>query len=241
LQNNVKINSIYRFILQYVFLGGKLMVVGYIRVSTDKQDLQKQKHTILEYSNSNKILVDRFIEIEISSKKNQKDRRINELINLLDSGDELLTVELSRLGRNMLEVLNILESLSQKNVAVTFIRQPELSTSNKNPQSKLLLAIYSYFAEAERDFISQRTKSALNALRAKGIKLGRPAGTPNKESKLTKWHEMILEFLKMDLTIASIQKIISNKSQESVSYNTIKYYVKNDKELAPYFKKKAAA
>lgn len=241
MQNNVKINSIYRFILQYVFLGGKLMVVGYIRVSTDKQDLQKQKHTILEYSNSNKILVDRFIEIEISSKKNQKDRRINELINLLDSGDELLTVELSRLGRNMLEVLNILESLSQKNVAVTFIRQPELSTSNKNPQSKLLLAIYSYFAEAERDFISQRTKSALNALRAKGIKLGRPAGTPNKESKLTKWHEMILEFLKMDLTIASIQKIISNKSQESVSYNTIKYYVKNDKELAPYFKKKAAA
>ena len=241
MQNNVKINTIYRFILQYVFLGGKLMVVGYIRVSTDKQDLQKQKHTILEYSNSNKILVDRFIEIEISSKKNQKDRRINELINLLDSGDELLTVELSRLGRNMLEVLNILESLSQKNVAVTFIRQPELSTSNKNPQSKLLLAIYSYFAEAERDFISQRTKSALNALRAKGIKLGRPAGTPNKESKLTKWHEMILEFLKMDLTIASIQKIISNKSQESVSYNTIKYYVKNDKELAPYFKKKAAA
>lgn len=216
------------------------MVVGYIRVSTDKQDLQKQKHTILEYSNANKILVDRFIEIEISSKKNQKDRRINELINMLDSGDELMTVELSRLGRNMLEVLNILEALSQKNVSVTFIRQPELSTSNKNPQSKLLLAIYSYFAEAERDFISQRTKSALNALRAKGIKLGRPLGTPNKDNKLNKWRPIILEFLNMNLTIASIQKIISNKSQESVSYNTIKYYIQNDKELAPFFKKKAA-
>jgi len=216
------------------------MVVGYIRVSTDKQDLQKQKHTILEYSNANKILVDRFIEIEISSKKNQKDRKINELISLLESGDELITVELSRLGRNMLEVLNILEALSQKNVAVTFIRQPELSTSNKNPQSKLLLAIYSYFAEAERDFISQRTKSALNALRARGVTLGRPLGTPNKDNKFNKWRTMIIEFLKMELTIASIQKIICNKSQESVSYNTIKYYIKNDKELAPLLKKKAA-
>lgn len=202
------------------------MIVGYIRVSTDKQDSQKQKHTILEYSQKQKILIDKFIEIEASSQKNQKERRIDELLNILEDGDELVTVELSRLGRNMLEVLNIVETLNKKGISVTFIRQPELSTSNKNPQSKLLLAIYSYFAETERNFISDRTKSALEALKARGVKLGRPTGAKNKEKKLDKWRDVIKEFASMGLSVSAIQKIISNKSQEEISYNTIKYYVK---------------
>lgn len=202
------------------------MIVGYIRVSTDKQDSQKQKHTILEYSQKQKILIDKFIEIEASSQKNQKERKIDELLNILEEGDELLTVELSRLGRNMLEVLNIVETLNKKGISVTFIRQPELSTSNKNPQSKLLLAIYSYFAETERNFISDRTKSALEALKARGVKLGRPTGAKNKEKKLDKWREVIKEFASMGLSVSAIQKIISNKSQEEIGYNTIKYYVK---------------
>lgn len=202
------------------------MVVGYVRVSTDKQDLNQQKHSILEYANKNKMLVDKFVEIEISSKKNQKERKIDELLQILENGDELVTVELSRLGRNMLEVLNIVETLNKKGILTTFIRQPELSTSNANPQSKLLLAIYSYFAETEREFISRRTKSALDALRARGVTLGRPRGSQNKERKLDKWRDVIKEFASMGLSVGAIQKIISNKSEEQINYNTIKNYVK---------------
>jgi DNA invertase Pin-like site-specific DNA recombinase len=87
---------------------------------------------------------------------------------------KLLVAELSRLGRNMLETLNLIEQLSQQGVKLVFVRQPELSTVGEH--SKLLLAIYSYFAEAERSFISIRIKQGLAAVKAKGIKLGRPKG-----------------------------------------------------------------
>lgn len=208
------------------------MILGYVRVSSDKQDLQQQKHTILEFAQKGRFFVDRFVEIEASTKRNQNQRKIDELLEILHEGDELITVELSRLGRNMLEVLNLLEAFDAKGVTVTFVRQQELSTGNKNPHSKLLRAIYSYFAEAEREFISQRTKSGLEAARAKGVQLGRRKGSKNKERKLDKWRDLIKEFLNMGQSIASIQKAINYKNRdEAVSYNTVKYYIRQDAEL----------
>jgi DNA invertase Pin-like site-specific DNA recombinase len=133
-----------------------MTVIGYIRVSTDEQDLEKQRHLLLEYAQKQKLVIDEFIEVEISSRKNQRERRINELLDKLNDGDVLLVAELSRLGRNMLEILNIINDLTEKEVKITFIRQPELSTSGS--QTQLLLAIYSYFAQAEREFIPIRTK-----------------------------------------------------------------------------------
>lgn len=106
-----------------------MTTIGYIRVIKDDQDLKKQRHLLLEYSQQQKLLIDEFIEIEISSRKNQSERRITELINKLQHGDLLLVAELSRLGRNMLETLNIIDELTQKGVKIIFIRQPELSTT----------------------------------------------------------------------------------------------------------------
>lgn len=146
-----------------------MTTIGYIRVSTDKQDLNKQRHLLLEYSQHHKLLIDEFIEIEISSRKNQAERRIPELADKLSDGDVLLVAELSRLGRNMLETLNIIYSLTEKGVKIIFIRQPELSTTG--PHTQLLLAIYSYFAETEREFISLRTKQGLAAAKAQGKQL----------------------------------------------------------------------
>jgi DNA invertase Pin-like site-specific DNA recombinase len=101
-----------------------MTTIGYIRVSTDDQDLNKQHHLLLEYSQQHKILIDEFIEIEISSRKNQGERRITELMDKLNNGDLLLVAELSRLGRNMLETLNIIYALVQKGIKIIFIRQP---------------------------------------------------------------------------------------------------------------------
>lgn len=89
-------------------------------------------------------------------------------------------VELSRLGRSMLEVMNLVLELSNKGVQMIFLRQPELSTFN-NACAKLLLAIYAYIDETEREFISQRTKAGLEKAIASGKKLGRPKGSFNSE------------------------------------------------------------
>ena len=159
-----------------------MKVIGYIRVSSDKQDAQKQEHLLLKYAQQHQMKIDDFIKIEISSRKNIEERRIDELLGLLDDKDVLLIAELSRLGRNMFEVLNIINQLGDNGVRIVFVRQPELSTAG--PHGKLLLAIYSYFAEAERDFISVRTQQGLAAARASGKQLGRPKGSRDKELSL---------------------------------------------------------
>ena len=208
-----------------------MKVIGYIRVSIDKQDLEKQRHLLLDYAQRNQLVVNEFIHAEASSRKDTKDRRIDELLTKLTKGDMLLVAELSRLGRNMLETLNIINELSQNGVSIVFIRQPELSTIGTH--TKLLLAIYSYFAEVEREYISMRTKQGLAAARAKGKLLGRPKGSRSKNRILDPYREQIKEYLQMDLNLASIMKIVNNQLERPISYNTLKYFVQHDEELLP--------
>lgn len=211
-----------------------MKVIGYIGVSTDKQDLEKQRHLLLDYAQRNQLLVNEFIHAEASSRKDTKDRRIDELLTKLTKGDMLLVAELGRLGRNMLETLNIINELSRNGVSIVFIRQPELSTIGTH--TKLLLAIYSYFAEAEREYISMRTKQGLAAARAKGKLLGRPKGSRSKNRILDPYREQIKEYLQMDLNLASIMKIVNNQLEKPISYNTLKYFVQHDEELLPLWK-----
>jgi DNA invertase Pin-like site-specific DNA recombinase len=137
-----------------------MAVIGYARINTDKQDLEKQKQLLLEYAQTNQLMIDEFIDAEVSSTQGVKERRVEELLSKLRPGDSLLVAELSRLGRNMLQTANIINELNEKGISLIFIRQPELSTNA--PHSKLLMAIYSYFAEAERStFLSEPSKSWL--------------------------------------------------------------------------------
>ncbi len=159
---------------------GENMNLAYIRISTNKQDTQTQKLQIQEYCRINDIHIDKFIEIEQSSKKSQEIRKIGELKTKLNRGDLLIVVELSRLGRSMLEVMNLVLELSNNGVQMIFLRQPELSTFN-SAYAKMLLAIYAYIDETEREFISQRTKAGLEKAMANGKKLGRPKGSFSSE------------------------------------------------------------
>lgn len=206
-----------------------MAVIGYTRVSTDKQDLEKQKHLLLEYAQSHQLMIDEFIGAEVSSTQGVKERKVGELLSKLKPGDSLLVAELSRLGRNMLQTLNIINELSEKEVEIIFVRQPELSTNV--PHTKLLLAIYSYFAEAERDYISIRTKQGLAAAKAKGVKLGRPKGSRNKERVLDPYRDQILEYLEVGVNLAAIRKIINNQLKNPISYNSYKYFVQHDEDL----------
>ena len=95
-----------------------MKVIAYTRISTDQQDLEKQKHLLLTYPQKQGWLIDEFIEVAVSSKKSAKIRKIDELIEKLKKGDILLVAELSRLGRNMLETLNIINTLSEKGIKI---------------------------------------------------------------------------------------------------------------------------
>jgi DNA invertase Pin-like site-specific DNA recombinase len=205
-------------------------VIGYIRVSTEKQDLDKQRHLLLEYAHEKQLHITEFVEIEMSSRKSNNARRINELLEKLQKGDLLLVAELSRLGREMLQVLNIINDLSDKGVEIAFIRQPELSTSGE--YGKLLLAIYSYFAETERTFISMRVKQGLAAAKAKGVRLGRPKGSGNKRRVLDEHRHTILTYLERGVDLANVRKLINPELERPISYNSYKYFVQHDPGLA---------
>lgn len=212
-----------------------MKVFGYIRVSTEQQNLEQQKHLLLNYAQQHKFLIDEFIEVEASSQKSQKQRKIDILFDKLQPNDRLLVIELSRLGRNMVETLNIIDRLNKKQIGIIFIRQPELSTIGT--QNKLLLAIYSHFAETEREFISTRTKQGLAAIKATGKVLGRPKGSKNKKGRvLDDYKEQIKEYLEMGLSMTSIVKIINRQLPKKLTYCSYSYYVKHDFELLKLLK-----
>jgi DNA invertase Pin-like site-specific DNA recombinase len=210
-------------------------IIGYIRISTDKQDLDKQRHLLLEYAQKERLVIDEFIEVEVSSRQDVGERRIDELQSKLQQDDILLVAELSRLGREMLQVLNIINDLSAKGVKITFVRQPELSTTGS--YGKLLLAIYSYFAEAEREFISMRVKQGLAAAKAKGVKLGRPKGSRNKKRALDPHRNEILNYLQKGIDLASVRKLVNPELEQPLSYNSYKYFVHQDSELLAAWQK----
>jgi DNA invertase Pin-like site-specific DNA recombinase len=204
------------------------MTIGYIRVSTDTQNLQNQKHKILEYAHLKKISIDEFIEIEISSKKDLRQRLIDNLFGKLQKGDTLIFTELSRLGRNMLEILNLIDRFNKARIKLIFVNQPELSTNDNNALSSLLLAIYGYFAQTEREIISERTKQGLKVAKLNGKILGRPKNSRNKERILEPFKNEIKKLLELNVPKTSILKIVNNKLKKNVSISTLNYFICTD-------------
>jgi len=205
-------------------------VIGYARISTSLQDNTIQKQLMFEYAQRNRMIIDEIIESETSSRLSPAERKITELNQKLNKDDILIVAELSRLGRNMLETLNIINELTIKGIKIIFIRQPELSTNS--PHGKLLMAIYSYFAESEREFISIRTKSGLATARAKGQLLGRPRGAKNSSgSPFDICKNEIKKHLKLGVPVNSILKIINSQVEHKLSYSALRYYIEHDNDL----------
>ena len=156
------------------------MIYGYVRVSTDEQRLDSQKNLISRFCMDKKIVVDEWIELEITSRKSLRQRRIEELVGKLQRGDLVIASELSRLGRSIKEVLHIIEALVDGcGSRLILVKQNlDLDPNNTNDLSnKVLITVFAMLAELERDFVSERTKEGLAARKAKGLKLGKPKGT----------------------------------------------------------------
>lgn len=197
------------------------MILGYIRVSSMKQELQNQKSTILEVANSKKLIVDKFIEVQVSSRKKETQRKINEIFEQLKSGDGLIVTELSRLGRSVIEVIMIINRLIDQGVRIISIKEHIDMQDTHSMQSKVMITMFGLFAELERDLISQRTKEALAVKKKEGVKLGRPKGTGR--SSLDGRKEEIKMLVDKGVSIFSISKIVEK------SYPTVYNYVKKHK------------
>jgi DNA invertase Pin-like site-specific DNA recombinase len=180
--------------------------VAYLRVSTDKQDLNNQKLEILEYARRHDLKVDEFIEIAISSRQNARQRRIDELLARLMDSDTLIVTELSRLGRSTSEVIALINELIQRKIRVIVVKQG-LDISQHDMQSKIVVTLFSLFAELERDLISLRTREALAAKKAQGVRLGKPEGTI-QASKFDKDRERIEELLGLGLSVRKIAGLL---------------------------------
>ena len=170
------------------------MNVGYVRVSTDSQDMANQRLEILEYARRADIRVDEFLEIEASSRKSKAERRIEELLALVKTGDIVVVSELSRLGRSTAEVINLVNHLIESEVGLIAIKQGLTITGTMDMTTKVMVTMFSLFAELERDMISQRTKEALRSKQLSGTRLGRPNGSLGT-SKLDPFKAEITEML----------------------------------------------
>ena len=148
--------------------------IAYLRVSTDQQELETQKLEIDKYAESKNLPIDEWIQVEISSRKNMRDRRIGELIKMVRRGDRLIVSELSRLARSMRETHNIVHDLSKRKVELHVIKQNLVTKGANDMATKILINAFGMAAEIERDLISQRTKNGLARAKAEGKKLGNP-------------------------------------------------------------------
>lgn len=159
------------------------MIYGYIRVSSDKQTTENQRFEIERFAKENGIVVEKWMNETISAVKDLEERKLGQLLKVLKRGDIVIASELSRLGRNLLQVMSILHHCMKKDVQVWTIK--DNYRLGADIQSKVLAFAFGLSAEIERNLISQRTREALARLKAEGKKLGRPKGSRNKFNKLS--------------------------------------------------------
>ena len=194
------------------------MLFGYIRVSTDKQTVENQRFEIEKYCKSKGMIIDSWIEETISGIKNYSKRALGKLLKNVTKGDYIICAELSRLGRNLFMIMEILNICMQKECIVITIKDGY--TLGDDIQSKVLAFAFGLSAEIERNLISQRTKEALAKRRADGVILGRPKGKKSSHVKLTFYEDKIRYYRSKKISKCKIAKKLN------VHRNTLAKFMK---------------
>jgi DNA invertase Pin-like site-specific DNA recombinase len=176
----------------------------YLRVSTDAQDVANQRHGVDEYCKRNGIKA-QWIEDTASGKIAWRERKIGDIIDMAQSGDTVLVAEISRLGRSMLDILDICKQAADKGVEIFEVKAGRQLIGNAEAQ--MMLGMMAMFAEYERSMISRRTKEALARKKLEGVKLGRPQGEAEK-FMLDDHAKQIKELLDKNIPKTSIAKIV---------------------------------
>lgn len=182
------------------------MIYGYIRVSTDKQTVENQRFEIENFVQKENIKIDRWIEETVSGTVSVEKRKLGTLLRKLKKGDILVASEISRLGRNLLQIMSILHHCMKNEVQVWTIKDNyRLGT---DIQSKVLAFAFGLSAEIERNLISQRTKEALARIKADGKHLGRPHGFKTMKRKLDGKNKQLVGLLEKNVPKTQIAKML---------------------------------
>ena len=195
------------------------MNYGYIRVSNDKQTVENQRFEIINFCKKEQIKIDGWIEETVSGTKNYDKRELGLLLDKVKKGDLIICSELSRLGRSLFMIMEILNQCMNKECRVWTIKDGY--RLGDDIQSKVLAFAFGLSAEIERNLISQRTKEALARKKAEGVVLGRPKGRKSCKVKLSGKEEYIKELRNQGVTITEIARIYK------VNRNTVSAFIKN--------------
>ena len=195
------------------------MNYGYIRVSSDKQTVENQRFEINNFAKANNIIIDGWIEETISGTKNYDKRELGKLLQKVKKDDLIICAELSRLGRNLFMIMEILNVCMNKECRVWTIK--DNYRLGDDIQSKVLAFAFGLSAEIERNLISQRTKEALARKKAEGVVLGRPKGRKSSKVKLSGKENVINVLLEQGVSQSEIARIF--KVDRATVANFIKY------------------
>jgi DNA invertase Pin-like site-specific DNA recombinase len=195
------------------------MTYGYIRVSTDKQTVENQRFEVNQFCEKNAMIVDKWIEETISGTVEVGKRKLNNIMRRMTKGDVIIASELSRFGRTLLMIMQVLKMCMDKDVKIWTVK--ENYRLGDDISSKVLAFAFGLSAEIERNLISQRTKEALARKKSEGVILGRPKGSKSKRTKLTGLEEEMQSLLKNGVSKSAIARIMN------VHRLTVSAFVKN--------------
>jgi DNA invertase Pin-like site-specific DNA recombinase len=184
-----------------------MRTVAYIRISTGSQGLESQRLAIFDYAHRHGLIVETFVEAQVSSREAGTRRGLDTLLDQVHPGDLILVSELSRLGRSVGQIIQLVDRLLQQQVRLVAIKENIQLNGTQDLQTKVMITMFELFAEIERDLITERTKEGLAAARAKGRLPGRPKGVLGT-SKLTGHEAEIQRLLAKTVSKASIAKIL---------------------------------
>lgn len=196
------------------------MIYAYIRVSTEKQYVDNQFLEISDFAKKENLKIDKYISEEVSGTKNYNDRSLGKLLKKCQKGDILICSEISRLGRSLFMIMDVLSICLNKGTMVWTIK--EQYRLGDDLSSKVLAFAFALSSEIERKLISDRTKEGLKRVRMQGKKLGRPAGSKNKHYKLDNKKDIILK----EIHNGTKRKTIAKKL--NVHPNTLLLFIKNN-------------
>jgi DNA invertase Pin-like site-specific DNA recombinase len=197
-----------------------MKTVAYLRVSTGGQDLDSQRLAILDYAHRHHLHIDDFVEVTVSSRKTLKERGIEGLCAGMQAGDLIVVSELSRLGRGVGQIIQIVDDLVKNQIRFVAIKENIQLNGQQDIQGKVMVTMFGLFAEIERDLIAERTREGLAAAKAKGNLPGRPKGSLG-QSRLDGKEAEIRILLGKQVSKASIAKIMD------VSRSTLLHFIRS--------------